>query len=117
MSNEIYTKRYYRINSTYLFVNIEVDNNEHFKFVSISLSCPEIKEYKLSEYSSEQGSDKFKKLIYKAFELFMTYDVYRLKRILKDIKDSEPEYYQKGLEILQKKKEQLIKDTEKKYSL
>lgn len=51
-----------------------------------------------------------------AFETMIDIDVNTFKTMLNSIKESDPEYFEKGLAILQKKKEDAIKKAEEMYS-
>lgn len=60
--------------------------------------------------------DDFSSFVDKAFETIMSSEIETFKAMLMKIKDSEPEYYQKGIEMLENKKKALLEEA-KKYSI
>lgn len=60
--------------------------------------------------------DMFEFFIDRIFELMIFKNVYVFKNLLSIIKDSEHEFYKKGIDMLQNKKKELLKEAEK-YSL
>lgn len=57
--------------------------------------------------------DMFEFFIDRIFELMIFKNVYIFKNLLSIIKDSEHEFYKKGIDMLQNKKKELLKEAEK----
>lgn len=89
---------------------------ENGKICHISVSEMEMKPI-WTEVSGNLHSEESVLNVDYAFEIMMEIDIETFKAMLKRIKESDPEYYEKGVELLQNKKEQLIKEVEEKYSL
>ncbi len=89
---------------------------ENGKIYHISVSKMEMQPI-WTEVSGNPHSEESILNVDYAFEIMMEIDIETFKAMLKRIKESDPEYYEKGVELLQNKKEQLIKEVEEKYSL
>jgi len=95
---------------------ISVKVGEDGKISHISVSEMEMQPVWTSVSGNPHSEENILNVDY-AFELMMVTDIESFKNMLKEIKNSEPNYYEKGVALLQYKKEQLIKEAEETYSL
>lgn len=93
---------------------IVVDEKKHISEACLRLECSELQNFEWFErYKSID--DRFEILVDRIFELMIEVAINTFKNLLEEIKDSDSKYYQKGIEMLQNKKERIIKEAEKTY--